>query len=282
MNDYFGAAVRFWWVLLAAIVVSGATAFAVASRHSPPTYSASLQMMVDSPSKPFLRTGVTSVTSQPARTELLKVPVHTSSGATVKTELVKVPQGPAIVTSKPDTEALVAAANLFPSLIESDRVASLREKLFGAIPGSVSAKAEGAGTTPSGRVAPATFPIINIAAVAPAQRQATELAWSTFVAFKRWLVSNQKAGDVAKSERITVSPLVVPTTAARTSHTHNGLAAVIGLAVLAGAIFLVVVLDKAMPRRQREKLKTVEEVGQEHPQRAQAAPVAAVTVPPEI
>jgi hypothetical protein len=284
MSDYVHACLRFWWALVLAIAVSAAVAVAVASRHSPPTYSASLRMMVDSPSKPFLRTGVTSVTSQPAKTQLLKVPVQTANGATIKTEVVKVPQSPAIVTSKPDTEALVTAANLFPSLIESDPVASLRQKLFGAIPGSVSAKAEGAATTASGRVAPATFPIINISATAPRQAGAPQLAWSTFIAFKRWLVSNQKAGGVAKAERITVLPLVVPTTAARTDHTHDGLAAVVGLAVLAGAIFLIIVLDKAIPVRERAKVAPVaeEEEEQEYEQRAKVAPVAAVTVPPEI
>jgi hypothetical protein len=274
MNDYVRACLRFWWLLLLAVGVCGAVAYEVATHHDPPTFSASLQMMVDSPSRPFLRTGLSA---QPTKTRVVKIPVQGPNGVTYKTKLVEVPQPATVANSTPDTQALVGAANLFPSLIESDAVTSLRVRRFGVIPGAVFAKAEGAATTASGRIAPATFPIINISTNAPEQGAAIELARSTFFAFRSWLVSSQKESGVAEAERITVSALVVPKTATRTDHTQNGLAAVLGLAVLAGAIFYIVVLDKVVSRRVRKAVEPPEE----HEQRAKA-PGMPIAVPPEI
>jgi hypothetical protein len=253
MNEYLQACRRFWWVILIGGVVALAAGYEVAKHHKAPTYSATLKMIVDSRSRPFLRTAQTSVTAQPARTQVLKVPVKTKTGATTyKTELITVPQSPTVASQAPDTQTLVSAANLYPSLIESDAVATLREKLFGKTPGTVTADAEFSTNAPSGKFVASSFPLIDITAQSLGPRPAEKLTWDTFVAFKHWLVTNQMATAVPPSQRIQVSPLVTAKTATRTSHTHVGVAVVVLFAVLAAVVFLAIVLDKLVPRRVRK------------------------------
>jgi hypothetical protein len=250
MNDYVRACLRFWWVLLIGFGLSMAVAYAVAKHHSPTSYTASLEMMVDSPSKPFLRTDVTSVLKQPAKTALVKVPVRGQNGSvTYNTQVVTIPQSPTVANQAPDTQTLISAANLYPSLIESDAVAALRDKLFGAIPGSVSAEAQFATSTPTGKFVASSFPIIDISTESRGPHKAVNLALNTYVAFKRWLVTNQKASGVPPAQRITVQTLVTPKQAFQVTHTHKGLAALVGFALLAWMIFFVIVLDKVVPHR---------------------------------
>jgi len=280
MNEYVQACRRFWWILLIGLVAALAVGYEVAKHHSPPTYSSTLKMIVDSPSRPFLRTGVTSVTAQPARTQIVKTPVRHADGTiTYRTQLVTIPQSSAVTDQTPDTQTLVSAANLYPSLIESDAVATLREKLFGPINGTVTATAEFATTTPTGKFVASTFPIIDIAAKTHGPHAASTLAWGTFVSFKRWLLSNQDLTAVPKSQRITVRTLVAPKQAVRTEHSQKGLAIVAFFGVLAGAIFFVIVLDKLVPRRARKPVEAPQE-GEEDLIVGPTRP--AVTVPPEI
>jgi hypothetical protein len=160
-------------------------------------------------------------------------------------------------------------------------VAALREKQFGPIPGSVSAAAQFATSTPTGKFVASSFPIIELVARSGGPHKAQDLAWGTFVAFKRWLVNNQDATNVPKAQRITVTTLVAPKGAARTTHNHNGLAVVVFFAVLAGAVFLVIVLDKVVPRR-APKPKPAATAKEGEKEQIASPPGPAVIVPPEI
>src|SRR5436190_16825111 len=152
MNEYVQACRRFWWILVIGLVAALAVGYEVAKHHSAPTYSATLKMIVDSPSRPFIRTGVTTITTQPARTQIVKTPIkHADGSVTYRTQVVTLPQSSAVTDQTPDTQTLVSAANLYPSLIESDAVAALREKQFGPINGTVTATAEFATSTPTGK-----------------------------------------------------------------------------------------------------------------------------------
>lgn len=283
MSEYVGACRRFWWVILIGVVVALAAGYEVAKHHKAPTYSATLKMIVDSRSRPFLRTGVTSVTAQPARTQVIKVPVKTKTGATTyTTRLITIPQSPTVASQAPDTQTLVAAANLYPSLIESDAVASVRDKLFGQTHGTVTAVAEFSTNAPSGKFVASSFPLIDITAQSVGPRAAKKLTWDTFVAFKHWLVANQTATAVPPAERIQVRPLVAAKTTTRTAHTHVGVAVVVLLAILAAVVFFAIVLDKLVPRRVR-KPAAEEDFAPEVPEDGLVgASGPALAAPPEI
>ena len=99
------------------------------------------------------------------------------------------------VTSAPDIGTLVAAANLYPSLIESDEVAEIRESTFGANDGEIKAQALHAIASPS-RFAPSRIPVIQLIAVADSPKKAIALVTHTSTAFNRWLAQRQQQSGV--------------------------------------------------------------------------------------
>ena len=92
---------------------------AIYSLEAPAKHTATARLMVNSPAAPYLRT------QQP----LLKAQA-TRVGAVGKAQLQSITQ------QAPDTQTLVNAANLYPLLIESDRIAQLREAETGPIQGT--------------------------------------------------------------------------------------------------------------------------------------------------
>ena len=106
MNTTAGALARFWWIVLFGLVAGAAAAVAIYSLEAPAKHTATARLMVNSPAAPYLRT------QQP----LLKAQA-TRIGAVGKAQLQSITQ------QAPDTQTLVNAANLYPLLIESDRIA---------------------------------------------------------------------------------------------------------------------------------------------------------------
>ena len=74
------------------------------------------------------------------------------------------------------------AANLYPSFIESDPVAEIRENIFGANNGGSSAQALYAISSPS-RFVPSRVPVIQLIAVADTPQKAIDLVTHTTTAF---------------------------------------------------------------------------------------------------
>lgn len=248
MNSYVRAAVRMWWLVLIGVVAGGFVAVHIAKNHKPPSYSASAQLMIDSTERPFLRTGVTqSQQQQSARTQVRKVP---GTGATVTTTI---PSQPAQSTAGlPNTNILVQAANLYPILVTSDPVTALRKKLYGEIPGTVTAKAlyANAGAV---QFTTSKFPIINIDSVSPTAKNATKLANATALALRHWVARNQRTAHVPRDQRIVVRPLEMSTSAVEQKHSRLGFALLIGAGVLALFYGLAVGLDRLIPRRRKEQ-----------------------------
>jgi capsular polysaccharide biosynthesis protein len=254
MNSYVRAALRMWWLVLIGVLAGGYVAVHVAKRHKPPTYGASAQLMVDSTERPFLRTGITQTTQgQPGGTKVKTVP---GTGATVTTTTPSQPTQSS--QQEPNTQILVQAANLYPILVTSDPVTALRQKVYGDIQGTVTAKAlyANAGVV---RFTPSQFPIIEIDTVSKTDKNAQKLANTTALTLRHWVTKNQRQGQVPKSQRIVLRPLKTATTSVKQTNSRLGLALLVGAGVLAVFYALAVVLDLLVPSRRRKQSQAPDE-----------------------
>ena len=111
----------------------------VYSLESEAKHTATTRVFVSSPSAPYLRT---------QQTQALAPRVRTVRNATGGTRTVQQP--PSASSEAPDTQTLVNAANLYPLLIESDRIKAIREAQAGKIPGTVKANALNSSTNTFG------------------------------------------------------------------------------------------------------------------------------------
>jgi len=248
---YLGALKRFWWVCALGVVAAVLAAFLMVysvslstgklSHRTRPTYTASALLLVNSTANPYLRTAVSSpappTTSTPAATASTSI-FHTAGQQTNRA---------AATTHAPDTQTLVAAANLFPMLIQSDQITALRTHMFGKLAGTVSAKAIYSFVTPS-RFKPSAFPVIQVQANAAGPKAAKKLAQQTTAAFTSWLVANQNASHVPQSERILVQELQAPGHAVVTGRAKKCLPLAIGALVLCAFLGLAILLDRLNPR----------------------------------
>ncbi|MGH3104408.1 MAG: hypothetical protein ACRDN6_09995, partial [Gaiellaceae bacterium] len=219
VNTYGRSLLRFWWVLLIGFAVAQLTTIAVVYRidfstmpptlteRTQPSYSASARLLVTSGESPFLRTRVTRIAEEPV------------AGGDTDPDTPGVQEAPAnsnaaiFVTEAPETATLIQAANLFPLLIESDQVATVRDRLYGPLPGTIKAQAIFAVNTPS-RFEPSRVPVIQLIAVADSPRQAIDLVTATTEAFGRWVTGEQRAAKLKPEERILIQPIQTPKSAA--------------------------------------------------------------------
>jgi len=251
---------RFWWIALFGAAMAGITAFLLLynvdpawplklSKRSLPTYAAATELLVDSPSGPYLRT-VTKLPPTPVAHA-----AKPTKGATTTTATT--PSAPA-ATPVVDTKPLIDAANLFPLFVESDAVVRIRTRLIGNIPGAVSAKGlyslQGAA-----RFRPSVIPVMEIDAVAAKPKWAIALVDGTARAFNIWLARQQRRANIPESQRIIVRELHVPQSASATGGTSLGLPAIASLAVLALFIGVAVLLDQRLvPGSRLRPVKAVE------------------------
>jgi hypothetical protein len=265
--SYMRIFLRFWWLLVLGAGLGTLVAIASVEHISlsappkltpraKPTYSAISQLLVNSTSDPYLRTSVTQVTSRPGKIVKSRPTAKAKAGGTSTTSApISIPQAPDVSTATPNTRPLVDAANFFPLLIESDQVAKLRERLYGPLPGAVSAQALFSSSTAS-RFRPTTVPVIVITASSNTPRRAVRLAQATTVAFQRWLTGKQAAAHVPRDQRILLDQLQVPTGAAASGGTKYGLPMFLAAAILGAFAALAVLLDRLLPVRRRVELAT--------------------------
>jgi len=112
MNATAGALLRFWWLVIAGIAAGALVAVFVYSLESQAKHTATTRVFVSSPSAPYLRTQQAQSLAPRVRT------VRNAAGGTRTVQ-----QPPSGSSEAPDTQTLVNAANLYPLLIESDRIA---------------------------------------------------------------------------------------------------------------------------------------------------------------
>jgi len=239
------ALTRFWWLVLLGVVVGAVVATVMVYRVEPgvppklteraaKSYVASTELLVDSPTGPYLRAGigVTRPVQIPSKPQGNSAPATTETDSTVVT----------------DRKALLEAANLFPLLIESDEVSAIRARTMKVVPpGQVRAKAlyslQG-----ENRFRPSVLPVIQIFAQAPTPAAAIRLTEGTAKAFNIWLAAEQRRADVPPKQRVVVRQLRVPRFAVATGGTSYGLPMLAAAVVVFGFAGLAVLLDRAFPR----------------------------------
>lgn len=236
------ALLRFWWVVAIGVVVG--IALAVVMVYTVPDFTPREQPEYTATSRLF----VTSAEGQYIR---LSVPRSVDTGTSDGNQgTAGAGGGPAVVNVPPDYEPLLAAANLYPLLIESDEVADLRSEMFGTLPGAVSANAYSAVSTPT-RYAPAQIPVIDIFATSGTAKEAITLADATAEAFKRYILQLQNRAGLTPEERIQIQSLRAPRNAFAIGGPSYGIPMLIAIAVIAAFGMLAVVLDQLFPRAVR-------------------------------
>lgn len=241
------ALLRFWWLVLLGVVAGTVIATVMVYRVElgwPPeltertamTYQASTELLVDSPTGPYLRAGVG--TTEPVQAVPGKVQKGNSQPAPSQNES-------SVVT---DRKALVEAANLFPLLIESDEVSAIRARTMGSVPGQVRAKALYS-TQGENRFRPSVLPVIQIVGEALSPAAAIRLTRGTAKAFNVWLAGEQRRAGVPPNQRVVVRQLRVPRLAFATGGPSYGLPLLAAAAVMFGFAGLALLLDRSFPRR---------------------------------
>ena len=239
MNATTGALLRFWWLVVAGIAAGALVAVFVYSLQSEAKHTATTRVFVNSPSAPYLRTQQTQAQSPRVRT------VRKATGGTRTVQ-----QPPSSSSEAPDTQTLVNAANLYPLLIESDRISSIREAQAGEIPGTVKANALNSSTNTFGVFRPSSLPVVEVKATSRTAENASKLATATVAAFQTWIVDQQRRAGIPSAQRIAVQQLESPVLAT-TGEPSWGLPLFIGALVLLGFCGLAVIADNARPARER-------------------------------
>jgi hypothetical protein len=255
VTTYIRALRRFWWILvlglLLAMVAAVTSVYTIslglppkAVKRESPMYTASTRLLVTSQEVPYFRTVVTRIEAGP----------QASARRSGSTE--DVPAATPVITSgPPDTNTLVQAANLYPVLIESDQVRRLRDRLYGPIPGLVTARAIFAFATPN-RFEFSPVPVIEVFANAATPDDARLLAQRTFDAFNRWITAQQDRKGLRGNERILVQQLRRPDGVIPAGGSSLAMPMLLALALLVGFAGLAILLDRMFPS-QREQAETV-------------------------
>ena len=238
MNSTAGALLRFWWLVVAGIAAGAFVAVFVYSLQSEAKHTATTRVLVNSASAPYLRTQQTQAQAPRVRT------VRKARGGTRTVQ-----QPSSASTAAPDTEALVNAANLYPLLIESDRIKTIREAQAGTIPGSVTANALNSSTNTFGVYKPSSLPVVEVKATSRTAANASLLATATVAAFQTWIREQQRGAGIPSAQRITVQQLQTPALTT-TGGPSWGLPLFVGALVAFGFCGLAVIADNARPSRE--------------------------------
>ena len=212
------ALTRYWWLVVLGLILGAGAAVFVYKQEAKPKYTATTNLFVNSSSAPYLRT---QQGSQP--------PTKTKTGNSA-------------AKATPDTNTLVNAANTYPLLIQSDRIAKVRTDHYGNIEGVVTANALNATTNTYGVYRPSPLPIIQVKATSTTATKAEQLVDATVGAFQLWMRQQQKQHQIPASERISVQQLSSPTVATVNARS-KGLPLFIGALVLLACCGLAVLAD---------------------------------------
>lgn len=216
------ALARYWWLLVIGVLTGlGVALIGAHAKSAPVSHTAEATVLVTSSDGTYFRTDQ-----------------GTSSGASSDTA-----QG----ANSPGTRALVDAANLYPLLIESDRVASLRDQMFGEVPGKVESQAIFASQTTNG-FRESSVPVIQIDGTSSRKEDALALAGRTVEAFQRYIQAQQKAGRVVPRQRVRIQPLTSARIIRSTGGASYGLASLLGVAVIIAFGGLAYMLDSVARR----------------------------------
>jgi hypothetical protein len=246
-NPYVAALERFWYVVALGLSLASVAAVAMVYRidlgvppalteRTPPMYTTTARVLVTSAEVPYLRISLTR-------------PVETPLPENERAALA--------VEERPDIGILVRVANLYPLLIESDQVATLRDQIVGPIPGEV--RAQGVFSfVNQNRYEPTTLPVIEIFARSDTPKRAQALAAGTVQAFERYIRDQQNRAKLKPKERILLQPLQEPSEPTVTGGSSLGLPVVVFFALMAAFATLAIVLDRVFSPERRRRAALVE------------------------
>lgn len=242
MTSYSAPLKRFRLLLALGVVAGAALALTSAYKVDPttfppkltarelPTYTTGTQLEVSSAAAPYYRSAV-------------DVPVVVPSGED--------DEGPATVLAEeeePAVTTLTTAANYYPYVIEGDEVRALREQMFGALDGEVSATAIGATITPS-RYEPGRLPFIQLVATSDSPQHAIDLAQQTAQAFIRYVQVQQQRSEIRPAQRLIVKQLRRPERTFEVGGTSFTLPVLVFFALVGVTVGLAYLLDRLWPAR---------------------------------
>jgi capsular polysaccharide biosynthesis protein len=216
------ALIGVWWLVLGGLIVGVVVGGAAYKLQSKARHTATAELLVNSPSQPYLRTAEPQVTT------------HSSTSRSSATS----------AATPPDTQTVVTAANLYPFLIQSDQIARYRESLYGQTPGTLTATAHNSSTNSFGVYHPSPLPIIDVTAKARFGSDASTLVNNTVQAFSKWMTAQQRAKGITPSQRITVTELNTPVVKA-TGGPKPGLPIFVGFLVFLAFCALALVVGRA-------------------------------------
>jgi hypothetical protein len=257
MNPTVRSLLRFWWLVLAGLILGALAGYLVLHAKTHKRYTATAKIFVDSPSGPYLRTLQPQVTRQNPRSRIVRVPG--TNGKSSTTRIQSIPSAPVVVSQAPDTDTLVKAANLYPQIIMSDPVVEGRNRTFGDPPPGckkIDSLADKASTNTFGVFKASPVPVVDITANCKGREEAKNLATHTVEAFRTWVVAHQRIANIPRSQRLIISDLSAASETKTIGNPSAGLPVFVGVVVFLLFCGIAILLDRPRPDRVVEVVET--------------------------
>jgi zinc-ribbon domain len=229
-NQYLRALGRFWWLLVLGVGVAAIAAIMAVYRvelsppglekKDQPTYTASSRLLITSAEQPYVRTRITQEQTVGGEVQEYSTP--------------------------PDIGTLITAANLYPVLIESDEVATLRDEMAGPLPGAITTRAIYEVNSPS-RFELSQIPVIEVFGHAGSPGDAIAITRATVDAFQRYIERAQNSAGLRRSERVLVQEIQEPAGAAASGGGSLSLPLMLFVVIAAAFFALAILLDRLFP-----------------------------------
>jgi zinc ribbon protein len=238
-NPYVRALKRFWWVIVlglgVALIAAVAAVYRIDLGSVPPslekreqvTYTASARLLVTSAEAPYYRTTVERVSEGPPTGE------------------EEEPSSTTFLTA-PDLGTLISTANLYPILVESDEVQSIRQEAAGPLPGTVTSRAIYEVNSPS-RFELSQVPVLEIYGSSDTYGGAVKLTEATVAAFQTYLDRTQDKANLRQNERILLEQIQRPTGAVASGGASLSLPLMLFVVISAAFVGLTILLDRLFP-----------------------------------
>jgi hypothetical protein len=238
-NPYVRALKRFWWVVVVglgvALIAAVAAVYRIDLGSVPPslekreqvTYTSSARLLVTSAEGPYFRTTVERVSEGPPTGE------------------EEEPSSTTFLTA-PDLGTLISTANLYPILVESDEVQSIRQEQAGPLPGTVTSRAIYEVNSPS-RFELSQVPVLEIYGSSDTYGGAVKLTEATVAAFQTYLDRTQDKANLRRDERILLEQIQRPTGAVASGGASLSLPFMLFVVISAAFAGLTILLDRLFP-----------------------------------
>jgi len=243
VNPTLGALVRFWWLVLAGLILAVVAGVLLYQAKDDKKYEATTKLFIDSATAPYLRTQQLQVTPQGPTARIVRG-TKGKNGATSPSRTVQVPSAPTIQAEAPDTETLVNVANLYPQFILSDAVARMSPAPSGC---KLDASGLFASENAFGVFKASPIPVIKVVARCGSKDAAGAASQGRADAFETWIVRQQNAEKIPQRQRVMVSTLAAAGTPKTVGSTSAGMPVFIGLVVVFVFCGIAVLLDRPRP-----------------------------------